>query len=300
MIGWSDRWSADRKLLAGAYLTMEYAIDSAALFNPSIVPHPDQHDVPRGALRFIMSLRATGEGHVSSIVFRTGVISADNHIHIDSLPRKLHKARIAPDRLYVKHMIRRKMAELNLNGQPLQGTLDRLPDRFTLAELTSSVTATRTGAGSALDPKQDESLKSLLWLAQSNYHIDLAADATLDELVIFPMSENESNGMEDLRLTQFTEDDGNVMYYGTYTAYNGVRTLPMLLHSSDFRRIEFATLKRSAGDQQGHGPVPPADQRQVHDVLAQRRGKPVYHAKRARPLLGAPHRADPPEVCLGK
>jgi len=108
MVGWTKLWSPQRRLLAGAYLTMEYAVDSAALFNPSIVAHPDQSGVPSGALRFIMSLRATGEGHVSSIVFRTGLISADEEIHIDPLPPRLHRSRIAPDRVYHKALFRKK------------------------------------------------------------------------------------------------------------------------------------------------------------------------------------------------
>ena len=72
--------SPERQLLIGAYFSHEYSPESAALFNPSIVPHPDQTGVPKGSLRFIMSLRATGEGHISSITFRTGKISAHNRI----------------------------------------------------------------------------------------------------------------------------------------------------------------------------------------------------------------------------
>jgi predicted GH43/DUF377 family glycosyl hydrolase len=75
--------SAQKKMLLGAYLTKEYSIQSAALFNPSIVPHPDQSQLKRGQLRFVMSLRATGEGHISSIVFQTGIIDRTGDIRLD-------------------------------------------------------------------------------------------------------------------------------------------------------------------------------------------------------------------------
>ena len=75
--------SEERKLLLGGYFTHEYSLEAAALFNPSMVPHPDQSDVPPGSLRFILSLRATAEGHVSSIAFRTGLLNADNKIAMD-------------------------------------------------------------------------------------------------------------------------------------------------------------------------------------------------------------------------
>src|SRR3989337_2798600 len=79
--------SDERKLLIGAYFTQEYSLESAALFNPSMVWHPDQSDLPEGSRRFILSLRATGEGHVSSITFRSGVIDAKNEIRIDAPTR---------------------------------------------------------------------------------------------------------------------------------------------------------------------------------------------------------------------
>ena len=95
-------------------MTMEYSIDSAALFNPSIVPHPDQSNLADGAVRFLMSLRATGEGHVSSIVFRTGVITPDLQVQVDPLPTKLHRARVHPDRFYEKNLFRWKLSEMGL------------------------------------------------------------------------------------------------------------------------------------------------------------------------------------------
>ncbi|HEY0008427.1 MAG TPA: glycoside hydrolase family 130 protein, partial [Tepidisphaeraceae bacterium] len=250
MIGFTQHWSPQRRLLAGAYLTMEYSIDSAALFNPSIVLHPNQSGVAKGAIRFVMSLRATGEGHVSSIVFRTGVITADQRVEMDAVPDKLHRTRIAPDRSYNKALIRRKLAEMNVyTGDGVGRVLDSVPERFTLVDLNRAIDVTR--ASNAVDARGQEALRTLLWLAQSNFHVDLAQDSSLSEFVLFPMSEEQSNGLEDLRLTRFTDDDGSVIYHGTYTAYNGVRTLPMLLHTSDFKRIEFASLNGAAAANKG-------------------------------------------------
>src|SRR5205807_3261446 len=96
-----------------------------------------------------------------------------------------------------------------------------------------------------------ETLRTMLFLAQSNYHVELSPGAPISELVIFPMSEDESRGIEDLRLVRFIEDDGVATYYGTYTAYNGFRTLPMLMCCHDFRRIEIHSLNGSASLNKG-------------------------------------------------
>jgi predicted GH43/DUF377 family glycosyl hydrolase len=249
LIGWRAQWSGARRALAGAYLTMEYAVDSAALFNPSIVPHPDQSGLSRGELRFLMSLRATGEGHVSSIVFRTGVITPRLDVRVDPLPAKLHRSRVAPDRSYERGLFGRKLAEMGVGGVAAEQVLRRVPERFTLMQLSAAVEEARA----TLDGVQNagEMLRTMLFLAQSNYHIDLAAAAALSELVIFPMSEDESRGIEDLRMVRFVEDDGAVSHYGTYNAYNGFRTLPMLMCCNDFRRIEIHSLNGAAALNKG-------------------------------------------------
>ncbi|CAN5595754.1 glycoside hydrolase family 130 protein [soil metagenome] len=240
LINWHPDWSGERRLLAGAYLTMEYSIESAALFNPSVCLHPNQSGVPAGAVRFIMSLRATGEGHVSSIVFRTGIITPDDSVTLEALPSRLHRSQMSPDRRYLKPTFTKKLHEMGIVGTFVDRVMSQLGDRFTLQELTTLAQVIDIGSE---NPMRAESfLRTIIWLAESNYHIELAPDARLDELVIFPMSSEDSHGMEDLRMTRFVDDDQTVSYYGTYTAYNGVRTLPMLLETSDFRRIEFHSL----------------------------------------------------------
>jgi predicted GH43/DUF377 family glycosyl hydrolase len=249
LTGWNRPWSKPRRDLAGAYMTMEYAVDSAALFNPSIVPHPDQSRLTPGAVRFLMSLRATGEGHVSSIVFRTGTISADFHVDVDPLPKKLSRSRISPDRLYDRSLFTQKLGEIGVNGSITDLVMQKLPERFTLREVSAAVELVRKATRRIA--QAGETLRTILFLAQSNYHIDLDPGTPISELVIFPMSADESRGIEDLRMVRFVEDDGSIVHYGTYTAYNGFRTLPMMMCCNDFSRFEIHSLNGSAALNKG-------------------------------------------------
>ena len=232
--------SEDRRLLIGAYFTMEYAIESAALFNPSIVPAINQDGVPEGASRFLMSLRATGEGHVSSIVFRQGVIEADGDIQFDPVSRYTHRLRVIADRQYTKQTFWIKLLEMGGYNDLADAVLKQLNDAFTFHQLNESIDSIRT---SLEDPEEiQETAENMIWLARSNYHLEIPENTDPSEIVIFPTSENESRGIEDVRLVRFTDDDGSVYYYGTYTAYNGFRILPMLIETSDFRTIKVHTL----------------------------------------------------------
>src|ERR1051325_5349275 len=105
-----------RKVLIGAYFLAEYSLESAALFNPSIVPPPDQTGVPAGAFRFILSLRATGEGHISSITFRAGIIHSDLRIEILPATGFLTEPRQIPNPVYEKPLFGRKLGEMGLAG----------------------------------------------------------------------------------------------------------------------------------------------------------------------------------------
>ena len=129
--------------MIGSYLTAEYSIESAALFNPSIVPHHNQRNLPAGAVRFIMSLRATGEGHVSSIVFRSGVITADHQVQIDPCGRLARPIRVVPDKQYDKPLFRRKLKDIGVPDGAVDLVLDRLADSFTLAQLEHAITEAR-------------------------------------------------------------------------------------------------------------------------------------------------------------
>ena len=137
--------SEERQLLLGAYFTHEYSLEAAALFNPSIVPHPDQSDLPPGSLRFILSLRATGEGHISSITFRTGFLDAEGNITINAPTRYCLEPTQVPNASYEKGLFDRKLHELGLAGDFSRQVLQGLRDSFTLEELRASVGPRREG-----------------------------------------------------------------------------------------------------------------------------------------------------------
>lgn len=232
--------SRERQLLLGSYYTMEYSIESAALFNPAIVPHPNQDDLPAGSVRFLMSLRATGEGHVSSIVFRCGTLSKDCDICFDPPPRFAFTAKPEPDRFFDKHLFWRKLIEMGVYEELISPVLSGLPDQFSLAQLREMLNQVRQMEGA---PRALKNVAAdMLWLAYANYELEFPPDCPASEIVIFPATRSESHGMEDLRLTRFTDDNDQVRYCGTYTAYDGFRTLPMLLETPDFRTFQVHTL----------------------------------------------------------
>ncbi len=180
-------FSKSQRQLIGAYFLSEYSFEASALFNPSIVPHPDQSAAPKGGLRFIISLRAVGEGHVSSLTFRTGTIAADGSLAVDptarlaSVPRVSHRAS-GPDG-------------------------DRVELMF--------------------GPEQD-----------------------LSERVIFPVTDSQSNGIEDARFVKFS-DGGRETYYATYTAYSGRAIRSELIETSDFMSFRMTPLRGAAAQNKG-------------------------------------------------
>ncbi len=232
--------SRERRLLIGSYFTMEYSIESAALFNPSIVPHPDQEGLSKGELRFIMSLRATGEGHVSSIVFRTGRVDTRGEITFDPPSKYAARLRMRTDQVYEKNLFFYKLIEMAAYNETARNILDAMPEYFTYRDLDHTVAQLRDRPNNPA--AFSETSENMLWLARSNYHLLVPPDADPTEIVIFPTSENESKGIEDLRMTRFVDDDGTVTYFGTYTAYNGFRILPQLLETEDFTDIKVHTL----------------------------------------------------------
>jgi predicted GH43/DUF377 family glycosyl hydrolase len=241
----NQRISEDRKLLLGAYFTHEYSLEAAALFNPSIVPHPDQTNLPEGALRFILSLRATGEGHISSVTFRTGVVDADRSVTINAPTRFLTEPRQIPSASYEKALFERKLYELGLTGAFSRRVLDQLPAQFTIDELRKKLDATLKQVR-ALDPESEVAARGILLLAQSNYEVQFLPDSRVSERVIFPTSPSQSNGIEDARFVLFQNEDGTRVYYATYTAYDGKVILPQFLETPDFLHFKFITLNGPA------------------------------------------------------
>ena len=182
-----NSFSNVQRQLIGAYFLHEYSFEASALFNPSIVRHPDQSDAPKGGLRFILSLRATGEGHVSSLTFRAGTIAADGSLTVDPTAR-----------------------------------------------LASSPRISRRVSGADGD------------------HIELTfnPEEELSERVIFPVTESQSNGIEDARFVEFS-DDGRKTYYATYTAYSGRAIRSELIETADFLSFRMSPLKGAAAGNKG-------------------------------------------------
>jgi len=239
-----------RQLLIGALFSGEYALESAALFNPSMVPHPDQGGVPEGALRFIMSLRATGEGHISSIEFRTGLIAAGGAVTVDPVSHLATAPEIASDPSYVKMPFIVKLHEMGFDNGHSAAVMAPLGEGFNRSGLDQSLKRIRRETR-PLTQDLENTLKCIQWLADSNYELGFSPEHALSERIIFPVSSNESNGIEDARFVRFVDDDGTVMYYATYTAYNGHAILPQLIETQDFLHFRVLTLNGSAVQNKG-------------------------------------------------
>jgi predicted GH43/DUF377 family glycosyl hydrolase len=233
--------SESRRLLIGSYFTQEYALESAALFNPSMVWHPDQSGLPAGSCRFILSLRATGEGHISSITFRSGVIDVENRIRMDEPTRFVAAPDLVPDALYEKSLFYRKLTELGINGTLTDQVMAPLGDHFTLEEMEHTLQNVLRH-NRAHHREFEPIAHTMMMLAKANYEIRFGPGLDISERIMFPSSPAETNGIEDARFVRFTHDDGRACYYATYTAYDGRVILPQLLETEDFLRFKVSTL----------------------------------------------------------
>jgi predicted GH43/DUF377 family glycosyl hydrolase len=242
--------SEERELLLGGYFTHEFSLEAAALFNPSIVPHPNQSDVAPGALRFIMSLRATAEGHISSITFRSGQLDAHNDITLDAPARYSIEPMQVPNATYEKQLFVRKLQELGLACEFNQQVLKCLGDTFTLMDLRTCVSLA-VNQVTAPDKETKNIARETLLLARSNYQVEFAPDTRLSERVLFPATPSQSNGIEDARFVHFQNEDGTGTYYATYTAYDGKAILPQFIETSDFLHFKFITLNGAAVENKG-------------------------------------------------
>jgi len=242
--------SPEREALIGSYFTHEYSPEAAALFNPSIVPHPDQSELPKKALRFILSLRATGEGHISSITFRTGTVSAQNRITITPPVPFVTEPERVPNAAYDKNLFAGKLQEAGVQNDFCRRVLDQLPEAFILDDLYRVLTTERQRADPA-DATADRSVRGILLLAESNYEVHFAAGSRVSQRILFPSTASQRNGIEDARFVRFQNDDGSYTYYATYTAYDGKITLPQLLETPDFVHFKFNTFNGPAVQNKG-------------------------------------------------
>jgi len=255
--------SEERKLLIGAYFTHEYSLEAAALFNPSMVPHPDQTGLVADTLRFIVSLRATGEGHISSITFRTGTIDGQGKVSVDTPSRYVTTPDHIPPISYHKEIFWHQLQELGVADSVAETIWKALPDRFTVAEMSQELQYLRRYAHHR-NTEFDRTASRLLNIAMSNYEVVYSPDQPLTERVIFPTAPNESNGIEDARFVRFVDDDGTVTYMATYTAYDGRVTIPQLLETSDFARFSICTLNGPEVQNKGMALFP----RKIHGQYA--------------------------------
>src|ERR1700751_618226 len=239
--------SEQRQLLIGAYFVCEYSLESAALFNPSIVPHPDQSELPFGALRFILSLRATGEGHISSITFRTGIIHSDNRIEVQPPPGFLTEPRQIPNPHYEKALFERKLFELGLTSGFTRRIMDKYGERFSLEELRANLEVEMKQS-----PLSDQdAIRGILMLARSNYEVQFQPEQPLSERILFPATPPNGTGSNKPASVCFKNDDGSYVYYATFTAFDGKVIFPELVETSDFLLFRFITLNGPAAKNKG-------------------------------------------------
>jgi predicted GH43/DUF377 family glycosyl hydrolase len=240
--------TGNRRRLIGAYFTHEYSVEAAALGNPSIVVAPDQTGLDAGQVRFVMSLRAIGEGHVSSIEFRSGVVSADATVQLDP-PSDFAMTGEQRAHELDKHQFTAKLRDLGMTNAVSERVVSQLNDRFTMDELDAAIAA--LDAEGIERSISGETTRLLHWLASSNYRVAFPSSVDISERVLFPNGPTESRGMEDARFVRFVDDDGAVTYYATYTAFDGHQILPQLLQTDDFTEFRAATLSGPAAHNKG-------------------------------------------------
>lgn len=233
--------SKNRRALLGAYFSSEYSIQAAAFFNPSIIAHPNQNDLDDGCLRFILSFRSVGEGHISSIEFRSGVVDQNCDFTFDNVSRYAERANIVSNPVYDRATFFMKLAEMHKTAYGeaenliLKQTYDLLPEEFLFSDLIAVLQM-------VIDDNHRAVGENIMWLARSNYELQFKPEQELSEKIIFPASPNDSNGIEDARFVRFVDDDGSVTYYATYTAYNGYNILPQIIETKDFLTFKMITL----------------------------------------------------------
>lgn len=244
-----ERWtcSESTKTLVGAHFMHEYSIESAALFNPSIVPHPDQSGLPPGSTRFVLSLRATGEGHISSVTFREGVVNAHNRVSLERSLSTITEANLMANTNIVKRRLCDELRQSHgvaktwspNHQQVLAKVVAELGDEFSVDELRRACSHVLSDSPG---PDADATCQAILLVAEANYSVQFQAGSALSQRVLFPSAPSQSNGIEDARFVRFTDTDGSVRYYATFTAYNGRSILPQLMITDDFLTFRFVTL----------------------------------------------------------
>ena len=240
--------SPARRLVLGAALTAGYAVEGAALCNPSAVTHPDQSGLEPGQMRVAISVRGIGEGHISSIEFATAVVGPG--------PSWTFEPRATPaiagtvvDAPWRREHLRALMADAGRIDDLAYNVLALLPEWFTSPDLEAALTQVHSHLLTQTDA--DETMSTLRHLVASVYDVDFPDGVTMSQQVLVPHAAEESHGMEDARFVRFTDDDGTVDYRATYTAYDGRAVAPRLLTSPDMRHFSAARLAGPAALNKG-------------------------------------------------
>jgi len=252
---------------------MEYSLECAALFNPSMVWHPNQSGLTNGDRRFIISMRATGEGHLSSITFRSGVIDEDYNIGMDPVSQYVAAPELVPDAEYDVALFLRKLNEVGIKSDFVDSVLSECNARFTASELEQAIEWHTTQDN--FDPNEiDSHLRAMRTLIASNYSIQFDKDQKLSERVMMPTSPSERNGIEDARFVEFHEGASS-KYLATYSAYDGQIVLPQLIETKDFESFSVNTLNGAAVQNKGFALFP----RQINNqyvMLGRQDGENIY------------------------
>lgn len=233
-----EELSLERKMLIGSYFTHEYSIESAAFFNPSIIEDVDQSDLREGEKRVILSFRAVGEGHISSITFRRAVLDINNDVQMTNSSMFISEADTIRNTIYKKEVFT-DMAFHEIDNALIDELKEKLPDNFDYSTLRKTVNSLRSKNANAADDSY--LVEKLMWLADSYHHIHFSRDTDISDRVIFPISEFEIKGVEDARFVKF-QDDNASCYYATYTAYDGVSIQPKLMETNNFYDFEVMPL----------------------------------------------------------
>jgi predicted GH43/DUF377 family glycosyl hydrolase len=232
--------SENKKLLIGSYFTMEYSIEAAALFNPSVVEDPDQSGAGPGEKKVIISFRATGEGHISSIIFRRGVLDKDARITVEPAGQFVTEGLVTQQKMENKETFEELFYRMRLPEDIQPGILNRLKDFFSTKKIELLLKSVLDKVEAPFDKNTIKS--ELLNIGNTGYELHFPPESTLSERVIFPVSFAEKNGIEDARFVRFTEEDGGITYLATYTAYDGSFILPHLVETRDFSRFRISPL----------------------------------------------------------
>jgi predicted GH43/DUF377 family glycosyl hydrolase len=250
----SDRLSPDRqlsptrRLLLGATFTSEYAIEGAALCNPSMVVHPDQVGVKAGAVRFVMSVRAVGEGHTSSLGFRTGTISASADVDFDAAPTFASTGR-HEEAMLEAAVFRGELRRLRASVDDADYVLGHLGAQFTVAGLEVQLRLLEKQVATRQQAKR--TIGQIRRIAERSYGVTFEADTPLSERVLLPAMSAEAKGVEDARFVRFCDEDGSLTYYASYTAFNGTDIGQQLLETRDFLHFTSGPMAGAAAANKG-------------------------------------------------